>query len=254
MPLAIHPIPAFETNYIWAIHDGTHCALVDPGSAPEALDYLQANSLKLCALLLTHHHHDHIGGVEEILQNHPVPTWGPKDPRMPQVNRHVAEGDRAGVPELGLDLAVLETPGHTTTHITYYNDSILLAGDTLFSVGCGRLFDGTPEQMQHSLDKLAPLPDHVQLYCAHEYTEDNCRFALQVEPDNPALKARAEQARQQRAAGQTTLPVTLGEERATNPFLRTREPAVIKAANQHHPGTGEDPAKVFGVIRRWKDG
>ena len=258
MPLAIHPIPAFETNYIWAIHDGKHCALVDPGSAAEALDYLQQNNLKLCALLLTHHHHDHIGGVDEILQNHPVPTWGPKDPRMPQVNRPVAEGERAGVPELGLNLAVLETPGHTTSHIVYCgdhgNEHILLAGDTLFSVGCGRLFEGTPEQMQHSLDKLAPLPDHTQLYCAHEYTEDNCRFAQQVEPDNPALKARAEKVKKLRADGQVTLPVTLGEERATNPFLRTREESVIEAARRRNPAVGPKPAEVFGVIRRWKDG
>lgn len=254
MPLAIEAIPAFETNYIWAIHNGRDCALVDPGSAAEPLEYLRAKGLELCALLLTHHHHDHIGGVDEILSQHPVPTFGPKDPRMPQVNQLVAEGDRVEVPELALALKVLETPGHTSSHIVFHNEEILLAGDTLFSVGCGRLFEGTPEQMQQSLDKLSPLPDSVRLYCAHEYTEDNCRFALQVEPDNAALHGLAIMVGSLREAGQITLPATLGQERATNPFLRTRERSVIEAANQREPGTGEDPASVFGVIRRWKDG
>jgi hydroxyacylglutathione hydrolase len=253
MPLNIEPIPAFETNYIWALHDGTRCALVDPGSSPEALAFLQDHGLTLCALILTHHHHDHIGGVDDILRHHPVPTWGPKDVRIPQVTHPVGEGDRAHVPELGLEFSVLETPGHTTTHIMYYNDDILLAGDTLFSIGCGRLFEGTPEQMQHSLDKLRPLPDSTLVYCAHEYTTDNCRFARQVEPDNPTLTARQDQATKLRAENQVTIPSTLAEERAANPFLRTREPAVIEAANNREPGTGKSPEAVFGVIRRWKD-
>ena len=253
MPLSIEPIAAFETNYIWALHDGDQCALVDPGSSSEPLEFLTRKGLELCALLLTHHHYDHIGGVDDILRHHPVPVWGPKDPRMPQVTEVVSEGDRAVVPELGLEFAVLETPGHTTTHIQFYNDDILLPGDTLFSIGCGRLFEGTPEQMQESLDKLAHLPEHLKVYCAHEYTLDNCHFALKVEPDNPALQARAEQAEQLRRNDQVTLPSTLGEERAANPFLRTRTAEVIEAANQKEPGTGERPEAVFGVIRRWKD-
>jgi hydroxyacylglutathione hydrolase len=253
MPLSIEPIAAFDTNYIWAIHNGKQCAVVDPGSSREPLAFLADRNLELVALILTHHHHDHIGGVDAILEKHPVPVWGPADSRMPQVTKVVAEGDRAEVPELDLTLDVLETPGHTTTHIVYHNDEILLAGDTLFSIGCGRLFEGTPAQMQQSLDKLSPLPGSIKVYCAHEYTVDNCRFATQVEPDNPALAHRHEQARQQRNNNQVTIPSTLTEERAANPFLRTREPTVIQAANHHQPGTGTDPAAVFGVIRRWKD-
>ncbi len=253
MPLSIEAIPAFETNYIWALHNGRDCALVDPGSSAEPLAFLQRQGLQLCALLLTHHHFDHIGGVDDILARHPVPTWGPVDSRIPQVNRPVREGDRASVPELELALDVLETPGHTTTHIVYHNSDMLLAGDTLFSIGCGRLFEGTPAQMQASLDKLADLPGSARLYCAHEYTQDNCRFALQVEPDNPELQARAEQVAQLREKNQITLPPTLAEERAANPFLRTREASVIEAANRRQPGTGNDPAAVFGVIRGWKD-
>ncbi|TVQ28766.1 MAG: hydroxyacylglutathione hydrolase [Wenzhouxiangella sp.] len=253
MPLSITAIPAFETNYIWALHNGRDCVLVDPGSSAEPMAFLQSHGLTLCALLLTHHHHDHIGGADDILARHPVPVWGPVDPRIPQVNRPVSEGDQALVPELELQLDVLETPGHTTTHIVFHNDEMLLAGDTLFSIGCGRLFEGTPAQMQASLDKLAALPDQVKVYCAHEYTLDNCRFALAVEPDNPALQARAEQAGQLRKSSHITLPSTLGEERAANPFLRTREADVIDAANRREPGTGQDPAAVFGAIRRWKD-
>ncbi len=253
-PLTLHPIATFETNYAWAIHDGRHCVLVDPGSAAEPLAYLDRESLTLKAILLTHHHHDHIGGVDEILARHPVPVIGPADPRISQLTRRVSEGDTVRFDQPALELAVLETPGHTSSHIVFHNDQMLLAGDTLFSVGCGRLFEGSPEQMQASLDKLRALPDSTRLYCAHEYTLDNCRFALQVEPDNAALQQRAEQVRQQRQAGQITLPTRLGEERATNPFLRTREPAVIAAAQQREPGTDNNPAAVFGVIRRWKDG
>ncbi len=246
-------IPAFQTNYVWALHNGRDCALVDPGSAAEPLTFLVEKGLRLCAVLLTHHHADHIGGVDEIIARHPVPVWGPTDPRIPRVDHAVAEGDVARVPELGLELAVLETPGHTSSHIVFHDESALLAGDTLFSIGCGRLFEGSAEQMQRSLDKLAALPDQLRVYCAHEYTVDNCRFALAIEPDNRALQARAREARRLRAADQITLPSTLGDERAANPFLRTRVDSVIEAAQARAPEAGSDPASVFGVIRRWKD-
>lgn len=253
MPLQFQAVPAFETNYIWVLHDEQRCAIVDPGSAAEALEFLDRHGLNLCALLLTHHHADHIGGVDELLARRSVPVWGPKDPRIAQVDHPVSEGDRAEVPELGLAFEVLETPGHTRSHIVFHDPARLLAGDTLFSAGCGRLFEGTPEQMQRSLDKLGPLDDHTELYCAHEYTRDNCRFALEVEPDNTALQEWAAEVERRRADDRITLPVRLGHERAVNPFLRTREPAVIEAANRREPGTGDDPAAVFGVIRRWKD-
>ena len=256
MPLSIEAIPALETNYVWALHDGTHCVLVDPGSAAEPLAYLDDHGLELAAILITHHHWDHTGGLDDILVRHNVPVWGPRDERIEQVTHPIGEGDRIEIAEPALSLQVLDTPGHTTTHVMFYDDKRLLSGDTLFSIGCGRLFEGTPQQMLASLDKLADLPGELKIYCGHEYTLDNCRFALQVEPDNAVLKQRFEQARSLRERGEITLPSTLADERAANPFLRSREATVIAAANDREPGTGTgaDPAGVFGVIRSWKDG
>lgn len=254
MPLTIEAVPVLETNYVWALHDGSRCVLVDPGSAAGPLAFLGDNGLELTAILVTHHHRDHTGGLDEILARHEVPVWGPRDERIEQVTHPVGEGDRIEIDQPSLSLEVLETPGHTTSHIMFHDDHRLISGDTLFSIGCGRLFEGTPEQMQASLDKLSRLPDETRIYCGHEYTLDNCSFALQVEPDNTALQARFERVQRLREDGRITLPSTLAEERAANPFLRTREPEVIEAANQREPGTGKDPAAVFGVIRRWKDG
>jgi len=254
MELEIHAIPAFTDNYIWALIRGEDCVLVDPGDAAGPLEFLDERRLNLVGLLLTHHHADHIGGVDAIRQRHPAPAWGPNDSRMPSGIEVVAEGDRVAIDALGLEFGVLETPGHTTSHIVFHDDRHLLCGDTLFSSGCGRLFEGSPAQMQDSLDKLAALPDSLGVYCAHEYTRANCRFALQVEPQNPALIERARQVDELRRADRITLPTTLGQEKAFNPFLRTREPAVIEAAQRREPGIGNAPAEVFGVIRRWKDG
>lgn len=254
MPLSIEAIPALETNYIWALFKDSGCVLVDPGSAGEPLAWLDEHGMQLHGILITHHHWDHTNGLDGILAKYPVDVWGPYDPRIPQVTRPLAEGDRAVLPGLDLELETLEVPGHTTTHIAVHGGGMVLSGDTLFSAGCGRLFEGTPEQMLASLDKLAALPDDTRVYCGHEYTVDNCRFALEVEPDNERLKTRAEEARRLRAAGRVTLPSAMAEERAVNPFLRTREAAVVDAANRHRPGTGDDPAAVFAAIRSWKDG
>lgn len=254
MPLSIEAIPVLETNYVWALHDGAHCVLVDPGSAAEPLAYLEDHGLELTAILITHHHWDHTGGLDDILATHNVPVWGPHDERIEQVTHPISEGERAEITEPALSLQVLETPGHTTTHVMFYDDERLISGDTLFSIGCGRLFEGSPQQMLASLDKLTEMPGELKIYCGHEYTLDNCRFALQVEPDNTALKKRFEEARSLRERGEITLPSTLAAERAANPFLRTREQSVIDAANDRTPGTGDDPAEIFGVIRRWKDG
>lgn len=253
MTIQIEAIKAFTDNYIWAVHDGRHCVIVDPGEATGTLGFLDRHQLRLCGLLLTHHHHDHVGGVDEIRAVHSAPAWGSDDPRMPGDLRVVGEGDSVAIEELDLAFGVLETPGHTTSHIAFHGHGLLFCGDTLFSAGCGRLFEGTPAQMQDSIDKLAALPDGTRVYCAHEYTESNCSFARSVEPDNEALTERCKRVSELRRRDRITLPSTIGEEKAINPFMRTREPAVIAAARRREPGRGDSPQAVFGVIRRWKD-
>jgi hydroxyacylglutathione hydrolase len=253
MSVEVEAIKAFKDNYIWALHDGRRCVLVDPGDADGPLRFLAERELELIGLLLTHHHDDHVGGVDEIRRTHPAPAWGPSDSRMPDDVRTVGDGDRVAIDALGLRFDVLETPGHTRSHVAFHGHGMLFCGDTLFSVGCGRVFEGDAEQMQDSLDKLAALPDDTRVYCAHEYTRDNCRFALQVEPDNPDLNERCRQVDELRDRGSITLPSRLGDEKSCNPFLRTREPDIVRAARERDPDAGSSPAAVFGVIRAWKD-
>lgn len=245
------PIPALRDNYVWAVHTDDACLLVDPGESGGALEFLRRERLALAGILLTHHHPDHVGGVAGILAEHPAPVWGPDDTRIPVTIRTVAEGDRVEV--LGMTFQVLATPAHTRTHIAFHGHGLLFSGDTLFACGCGKLFEGTPAQMLESLDKLAALPDATRVCCGHEYTLANCRFAARVEPDNPDLAGRLERVAALRDAGRVTLPSTLAEEKATNPFLRVREPAVIAAARQFDPECGDEPAAVLGAIRAWKD-
>lgn len=256
MQLEITAIPAYQDNYIWALHDpstGPDCVLVDPGEAAPALNWLRANNRKPIAILLTHHHHDHIGGVEELSHHYDFRIFGPDDARIPQRNQAVGEGDRVAINEMGLTFNVLEVPAHTRSHIAFYGHDLLFSGDTLFSAGCGRLFEGTPAQMQAAMDKIAALPGHTRVYCGHEYSQSNCRFALQVEPDNPQLIERARAVDGLRAQNQITLPTTLADELSFNPFMRTREPAVIRAAHQFDSDIDGTPASVLGAIRRWKD-
>ncbi|MDT8319701.1 MAG: hydroxyacylglutathione hydrolase, partial [Xanthomonadales bacterium] len=226
--LNITAIPAFADNYIWLLRtDGISCAVVDPGEAEPVLGKLRESGLELEYILLTHHHPDHTGGVAHLVDELGPQVYGPHDPRIPGQDRSLAEGETIDLPRLGLQFNVIEVPGHTSTHIAFYGHGCLFCGDTLFSVGCGRLFEGTPEQMQDSLDKLAALPPETRVFCAHEYTLSNCDFALEVEPGNRALQRRASQVEAARAVGRITVPSTLGEELAVNPFLRTREPKVV---------------------------
>ena len=254
--LTVLAVPAFNDNYLWLIHDGVHAAVVDPGDAAPILAALDAHGLSLVAILLTHHHADHVGGVQSLLRRYKVPVFGPRTESIPGVSHALREGDVADLPELALRLAVLDVPGHTSGHIAYVaqQQGWLFCGDTLFAGGCGRLFEGTPAQMASSLGKLAALPDATEVYCAHEYTIANLRFAHEVEPENAALVARirAEQAKRDR--GQPTVPSTIGLEKSTNPFLRYREPAIIRhliAAGRL--AAGQEPLASFGALREWKN-
>jgi hydroxyacylglutathione hydrolase len=251
--IKVEAIPAFADNYIWLIRtSGNGCAVVDPGDAAPIARVLEARGLHLHYILATHHHPDHVGGVGALVRDHGAAVFAPDDPRIPGTDHVMREGDHAELTALGLRFEVIEVPGHTSTHIVFYGHGCLFCGDTLFSVGCGRLFEGTPEQMQDSLDKLARLPAATRVYCGHEYTLANCRFALEVEPDNTALKDKARAVQAARERGQVTLPGLLGEELAVNPFLRSRTDTVVAAARRRDPGAVPGSA-TLGVLRAWKD-
>ncbi len=251
--ISVTAIPAFTDNYIWLISSGgKHCAVVDPGDAGPVKKALQQIGLQLDYILLTHHHMDHIGGTAELVSATGAKVYGPRDSRIPGQDRSYGEGETVDLPKLRLKFDVIEVPGHTSSHIAFYGHGSLFCGDTLFSVGCGRLFEGTPAQMLDSLDKLAALPPATRVYCGHEYTLSNCDFAREVEPDNKKLAARASAAEAARATGRSTLPSELGEELAVNPFLRSRHPAVVAAAKKHNPAA-KPGESTLAEIRAWKD-
>jgi hydroxyacylglutathione hydrolase len=249
----IVPVSAFRDNYVWTLRRGKHAAVVDPGEAAPVLDYLGREGLALAAILATHHHADHVGGIAELRRKFDVPVYGPRGEPIATLTHPVSEGDRVSVPELGVSFSVLDIPGHTRAHIAYYGAGALFCGDTLFACGCGRLFEGTAQQMYASLQKLAALPDDTKVYCGHEYTLANIGFAKSVEPRNSALASREGRDREKRAAGRPTVPSTLGEEKATNPFLRCREPAVVESVNKYLGARVADPVQVFAAIREWKN-
>lgn len=251
--LEIVPLPAFADNYIWTLRDGRHAAVVDPGQARPVQDYLAREGLTLAAILATHHHPDHVGGIAELVAAAKVPVFGPKGEPIPALTHPVGQDDRVEIPELAAQFAVLDIPGHTRAHVAYYGLGCLFCGDTLFACGCGRVFEGTAAQMLASLAKLAALPDETRVYCGHEYTLANIRFARAVDPGNAALAEREQRAQRLRDAGRPTLPSTLGEERATNPFLRCAEPVVIESANKYLGARAADPVRVFAAIREWKN-
>lgn len=251
--LAIHPVAAFRDNYIWVIEDGRHAAAVDPGDAAPVEAFLAARGLVLSAVLATHHHADHVGGLVALARKWKCATFGPARESIAGLDHRLAEGDRIEVPGVGLALEALDIPGHTAGHIALAGDGVVFCGDTLFACGCGRLFEGTAAQMLDSLSRLAALPDATRVYCGHEYTVANIAFARAVEPDNALLAQRERSAKALRAQGKPTLPSTLGEERATNPFLRSTEPAVVESVNKYLGSRVSDPVKVFAAIREWKN-
>lgn len=248
-------IPAFRDNYIWLLRHGRSAVVVDPGDAGPVEACLAREGLKLAAIFITHHHADHQGGVEKLLENHPAEVFGPGAESITGLTTPLYGGEHIrpfGADVYAGEFKVLAVPGHTLGHIAYVCGNWLFCGDTLFGAGCGRLFEGSPEQMAASLQSLAALPETTEVYCAHEYTEMNLRFAAAVEPDNPAIRQRVREAAAKRARGESTVPSTLALEKATNPFLRCQAPAVIAAARSRGC-VGEDPVRVFATIRSWRN-
>jgi hydroxyacylglutathione hydrolase len=256
--LSVLTVPAFKDNYLWLVHDGVNAAAIDPGDSGPILAALATHNLTLTAILLTHHHADHIGGVPQLLSHARVPVFGPRNDRISVLTEPLGEGDLVSVPGIDLSFRVLDVPGHTSGHIAYVRETPgahwLFCGDTLFAGGCGRLFEGTPAQMTDSLAKLAALPDDTKVYCAHEYTLANLRFACAVEPGNRQLRQRVELEGAKRAAGQPTVPSNIGLEKATNPFLRYREPEIIRnLVGADRLDAGADPVAAFAALREWKN-
>ena len=251
--MIVEHIDAFSDNYIWLLYQtgSREAFVVDPGDAAPVEKALQAKNLSLHGILVTHHHPDHVGGIDALTQQRDIPVFGPSS--IEQVTDPVSEGSNFEI--LGTAFHVIEVPGHTLDHIAYIagDEHLLFCGDTLFAGGCGRLFEGSPAQMWHSLARLVQLPGDTRIYCAHEYTQANLRFAAAVEPENPELTKRIQRVSELREKKRATVPSTLVEELHTNPFLRVDQPTVKAAAEQraHHALNG--PSEVFRVIRAWKD-
>ncbi len=251
--IPVIPLRAFTDNYIWLMRADDKAAVVDPGDAAPVLDYLRAERLTLTAILCTHHHADHIGGNAELLRHFSAQVYAPDEDRISSATRRLHEGDKVCLQDFGLDFTVIEIPGHTRSHIAYCGAGMLFCGDTLFACGCGRLFEGTPQQMYASLAKLAALPDSTAVYCGHEYTVSNIRFARAVEPGNAELAKWESTATALRARNRPTVPSTLRDEKLANPFLRCDQPEVIASASRHAGRQLTDPVSVLGAIREWKN-
>lgn len=254
--MILHPVPAFNDNYIWVLHNGQRALAVDPGEADGLAQWLQAQGLQLDTILITHHHGDHTGGVAQLREATGAHVVGPAHETLPQPLRGVEGGDL--VEALGVRFEVLDVPGHTAGHVAFYaadvdHKPLLFCGDTLFSAGCGRLFEGTSAQMLASLTRLAALPDDTRVCCTHEYTLSNLRFALAVDPANPVLAEYAQHCQVLRQRNLPTLPSSIGLERQINPFLRSHESALAAAAQAHDPTSSADALGVFTTLRAWKN-
>jgi hydroxyacylglutathione hydrolase len=260
--LTVQGIPIFEDNYIWLLRHPKRpqTAIVDPGDAGPVLATIEQQGLEPVAILITHRHWDHVDGIAELLTHYPMPVYGPTRETIPHCSHALSDGEIVELPALDAYLEVLDVPGHTAGHIAYYQppaeDSgtgLLFCGDSLFTGGCGRLFDGTLEQMHASLQRIRTLPDNTQVYCTHEYTEANLEFARIAEPENLLLQERQQTVQAQRRRGEPTVPALLGLEKATNPFLRSDQPALIRSAEDFAGHPLHSSAEVFTTVRRWKD-
>lgn len=261
--LDVLAVPAFDDNYLWIIHDGRHAAVVDPGDAVPVLAALQAEGLTLAAILLTHHHADHVGGVVELARSAvsdefpAIPVYGParEQSRIKGMTVPLHGNDEVTIPSLGLSLQVIDVPGHTLGHIAFYSaqQGFVFCGDTLFAGGCGRLFEGTPAQMVESLAKLSSLPGDTRVYCAHEYTLSNLKFAAEVEPGNAELSDRIQRERAKRDQGEATVPTSIALERATNPFLRAHQKEIQESLQKAGRLTELNEVSSFAALREWKN-
>jgi hydroxyacylglutathione hydrolase len=257
MPTII-PVPAFRDNYVWAIRSGDRVAVVDPGDAAPVEAFLAHERVALVAIVVTHHHPDHTGGIDALVDAHAVPVIGPANEAIPRRTQAVRDGDAIVLPGLGLPLAVIDIPGHTAGHVAYagpasaWGQPVLFCGDTLFAAGCGRLLEGTPAQMHASLSRLDALPGAARVCCAHEYTLSNLRFARAVEPGNAVLAAHAAHCAALRERGLPTLPSSVATEREVNPFLRVQIPEV-RASARAHGARGDDDVSLFAALREWKN-
>ena len=255
--IKIHPIPAFNDNYIWIIHNQDQAVVVDPGDALPVLRYLDDNNLQLVTILITHHHNDHVGGNTTLLEKFSVPVYGPANESIATLTHRISEGAEIQINELSLSLSVLDTPGHTAGHIVYYGtigaNYVLFCGDTLFVCGCGRIFEGTAPQMYASLQKLSNLPDTTLVYSTHEYTLGNINFSRTVDPNNMNLENLEIKMKELRHRGIPTLPSSIATEKTNNPFLRCDQPEIISSVSNHVDKTLLKPVEVFAALRQWKN-
>jgi len=254
--LNVHPIPAFRDNYIWVIHNQAHAAVIDPGIASPVIEYLRSKKLQLSAILITHHHDDHTGGNSELLQSYDVPVYGPRNESIATVSHPLREGDQVNLEAISLNLMVLDTPGHTRGHIAYYGSNpfnMVFCGDTLFACGCGRVFEGTVQQMYQSLQKLSQLPNDTLIFCTHEYTLGNIQFAKAADPENARLIKFEIAAQELRKRNIPTIPTTLTLEKKINPFIRCEQLGIINSTQNYSGKSLSSPIEIFTVLREWKN-
>lgn len=253
--IEIIPVTALKDNYIWLLENKINqsTVIVDPSEHEPVLEIIKTRGLMPVAIFITHHHWDHVGGIDGLINEYDIPVYTPKKEVVTGSTNSVSEGDIINLPELELNIRVLDVPGHTSGAIAYYAEKMLLSGDTLFTAGCGRLFEGTPAEMHHSLTKIKELPDDTLVYCGHEYTVSNLKFASIVEKNNPLIEKRLATAKEVRKMNRPTVPASLKIEKETNPFLRCEEKSVINAASKQAGRKLDNPVEVFATIRSWKD-